>query len=455
MTEAARPEPGASWFSVICSARHDPLARILNVDLLAVLIAILLPWSTTGVSIAAGLWMIALVPTLQMRPLLQSLTRPICLAPIALFALALVGTLWSDAPWGECLHPLGQTAKLLVLPLLFYHFERSTRGLWVFVGLLASCMVLMVPSWIVAFDPDLSLKAYLMGGSYTPASGVFVKNYIDQSQEFTLCAVALVYPVTALLQARKMWPAALLGAIALSFVVNMMFAVISRTALVTLPVLLALFALLHWKCRTVTLVLCVTGLLAAGAFGLSPSLRATVAKFSNDYRATMTQNSPTGLGLRLEFWRRSLQFFADAPVIGHGTGSIRRLFEQTAGESVVQAEIVANPHNQTLNVAVQWGVIGVVVLYAMWLLHLLLFRGEGLVTWIGLLVVAQNFLTSLFNSHLFDFQEGWIYVLGVGVAGGMTLHARQSDSGVPPLPRSSCWQAASRLVRAAGKAIAA
>ena len=44
--------------------------------------------------------------------------------------------------------------------------------------------------------------------------------------------------------------------------------------------------------------------------------------------------------------------------------------------------------------------------------------------WIGLLVVVQNIFTSLFNSHLFDFHEGWMYVLGVGVAGGMTLARR-------------------------------
>ena len=88
------------------------------------------------------------------------------------------------------------------------------------------------------------------------------------------------------------------------------------------------------------------------------------------------------------------------------------------------AEVISNPHNQTLNVAVQWGVIGVVVLYAMWLSHLLLFRGEGLVAWIGLLVVVQNIFSSLFNSHLFDFHEGWMYVLGVGVAGGMVLQRK-------------------------------
>src|SRR6185312_11312330 len=88
------------------------------------------------------------------------------------------------------------------------------------------------------------------------------------------------------------------------------------------------------------------------------------------------------------------------------------------------SEVIGNPHNQTLNVAVQWGVVGVGVLYAIWLLHLLLFRGDGLANWIGLLVVVQNIFTSLFNSHIFDFHEGWMYVLGIGLAGGMVLKAR-------------------------------
>jgi O-antigen ligase len=68
------------------------------------------------------------------------------------------------------------------------------------------------------------------------------------------------------------------------------------------------------------------------------------------------------------------------------------------------------------------------VLYAMWLFHLVLFRGEGWANWLGSLIEVQNFISSLFNSHLFDFQEGWIYVLGVGVAGGMALRAKPERS---------------------------
>jgi O-antigen ligase len=89
--------------------------------------------------------------------------------------------------------------------------------------------------------------------------------------------------------------------------------------------------------------------------------------------------------------------------------------------------VISNPHNQTLNAAVQWGTLGVVVLYAIWLVHLRLFRRDGLANWVGLLVVVQNIASSLFNSHLFDFHEGWMYVVGVGVAGGIALQARQDE----------------------------
>lgn len=144
-----------------------------------------------------------------------------------------------------------------------------------------------------------------------------------------------------------------------------------------------------------------------------------------DYQLYKERNIPTSIGMRLEFWEKSLRFVAEAPIVGHGSGSTRGLFEQAAvGHVGAAAEVIGNPHNQTLNVAVQWGLVGVVILYALWWCHLMLFRGDGLVASIGLFVVLQNILSSLFNSHLFDFHEGWMYVLGVGVAGGTALQAR-------------------------------
>jgi O-antigen ligase len=403
---------------------RNPLAWAKVADIVAVLIVLSLPWSTSLVGIFSVVWVITVVPTLDSRTFAASLQRPISALPIALFALAVVGTLWSDAAWGARLYAVSPAAKLLVLPLLFYHYERSTRGMWVFAAFLVSCTLLMAVSWVVAFDPALSLKPRL-----DAERGIFVKNYIDQSQEFVLCAVTLAYPIITLLRAKRIWLASLLGVIALSFAVNMAFVVVSRTALVTMPIMLAVFAVVHLRWRSIVIIACATAVFAGLAWATSPQLRGTIGTFSRDYQLYRELNTPTSIGLRLEFWRKSLRFFAEAPIAGHGTGSTRGLFQQAAvGIVGATAEVIGNPHNQTLNVAVQWGVIGIVVLYAMWLMHLLLFRGEGLVAWIGLMVVVQNIFTSLFNSHIFDFHEGWMYVLGVGVAGGMVLKASSREA---------------------------
>ena len=372
-------------------------------------------------------WFFVLIPTVEPRSFLRSLKHPACFLPIAFFALAVIGTLWADGPWSARFHGVSPVAKLLAIPFLFYHFERSTRGVQVFIAFLVSCALLLAMSWIVAFDPRLALRATPLKDYYgVAAHGVPVKNYIDQSQEFALCAVGLAYPIVTLLRSKRILPAASLIALSLSFVVNMAFVIVSRTALVTMPIMVAVFVLLHLKWRSIVIILSVTTVFGGLAWATSPQLRWKAETVLMDYQLYKERNAATSIGLRLEFWQKSLRFFFEAPFLGHGTGSIRGLFEEAAvDQSGAAAQVVGNPHNQTLNVAIQWGAIGIVVLYAMWLQHMLLFRGDGLVTWIGLMVVVQNVFTSLFNSHIFDFHEGWMYVLGVGVAGGLLKHQQR------------------------------
>jgi O-antigen ligase len=410
------------------AAWRDPAVWSKASDIVAVLLALSLPWSTSLVGIFAVVFVLTVAPTIEWRAFMDSLRRPVSALPIALFALAVVGTLWSDAPWGVRGYAIGQLAKFLVLPLLVYHFERSARGMWVFTAFLISCVLMMLMSWLVMLYPGLALK------QFNAERGIFVKNYIDQSQEFALCAIVLAYPVYTLLRAGKIWQALLLAAIAANFILNMAFVIVSRTAMVTLPVMLAVFALLHLQRRT-SLMIFGAMIVAAGlAWTASPQLRQTADTFVSDYQVYKSTNAKTSIGLRLEYWRKSLMFFGEAPVIGHGTGSTHGLFERAAvgTDDFAAGVIINNPHNQTLNVAVQWGCVGIVVLYALWLVHLLLFRGEGLVAWIGLMVVLQNIFSSLFNSHLFDFHEGWMYVLGVGVAAGMVLRAKPAGAAGEP-----------------------
>ena len=177
---------------------HDPAAWMKVSDIVAVLLALSLPWSTSLVGILGAVLLITVAPTVELKGFLALLKRPISVLPIALFVLALVGTLWSDATWGARFYAVGPALKLLVLPVLFYHFERSTRGTWVFAAFLVSCTLLMLISWVVFLHPGLSMKP-----PQDAARGIFVKNYIAQSQEFTLCAVALAYPIIMLLRAKR------------------------------------------------------------------------------------------------------------------------------------------------------------------------------------------------------------------------------------------------------------
>jgi O-antigen ligase len=125
-------------------------------------------------------------------------------------------------------------------------------------------------------------------------------------------------------------PALLLGLLALSFIANMAFVIVSRTALVTMPLMVAVFGVLHLRRRTTLIILCATVVMGVVAWFASPQLKTTVHSFKRDYQLYMQHDTPTSMGERLEYYRKSLKFFAEAPLIGHGTGSTLGLFEQAA-----------------------------------------------------------------------------------------------------------------------------
>ncbi|MBV8916556.1 O-antigen ligase family protein [Bradyrhizobium sp.] len=390
---------------------------LTGADLLAVLLAAALPWSTSIFLILALPLLAIVCGSVDVGVLRRSISRPASMVALAFFVLALSGVLWSEAGPRAGFHALGPLTKFLALPFLLYYFEVSKRSGWVIAAFLLSCVVLLVNSWVVLFDPGLAFKTgRCCGEDY----GVPVKNYIDQSQEFALCLVWLISIALYCIR-RNMWnEAAGLGVIALAFAANLIFVVVSRTAIVATPFMILVLAWRHWKMRGVLYAVSLGAVAVVAIWLASPHFRDRVLSTYSQYEEYRDRSIPSSVGKRLEFWRKSLGFFLDAPLFGHGTGSTLKLFEEAAiGRSAVSAEVIANPHNQTLNVAVQWGIAGVIMLYALWYTHLRMFWKEGLVAELGILLVVQNVVSSLFNSHLFDFTEGWLYVLGVSVAGGI------------------------------------
>ena len=403
--------------SAFASLNHDRLVTVT--DGLATALAASLPWSTSLTGIFAALWLVALIPTIEPTAIRRELGTCAGGLPVLLFALGAIGMLWANVPLAERLHGLDSYVKLLFIPLLILHFRRSTRGVWVLKGFLISCIALLVFSWATAPFPSLIFSKH-----GTP--GVPVKDYISQSALFTICiAITLEFMIAAWRETRRK-TAVLFALLALAFTANIFYIATSRTALVFLPVLIALFSFKRVGWREAVILFAVLIGLTTVASQSSDFFRQrvyTLFEEISDYRAT---DARTSAGERLEFWKKSLEIIATAPIIGHGTGTIRQQFSLLASGADGTSSLVAeNPHNQTFAVAIQLGLLGTVALYAMRLAHLLLFRRQEMAAWIGLVVVAQNIVGSLFNSHLFDFTQGWGYVIGVGVAGGVVIAQAQ------------------------------
>ncbi|WP_457848467.1 hypothetical protein, partial [Staphylococcus aureus] len=63
-------------------------------------------------------------------------------------------------------------------------------------------------------------------------------------------------------------------------------------------------------------------ILFAAAWLASPNLRARVWSTYSQFEEYRDASVPSSVGKRLEFWRKSVGFFSEAPLIGHGTGSV-------------------------------------------------------------------------------------------------------------------------------------
>ena len=395
----------------------DPLRTRRLADALVVATAVSLPWSTSVAGILAALWLIALIPTIDWPDLRRIVLSAAGGLPIFLVLLGVAGMLWADVSWAERWDGVVSFLKLLTIPLLFFQFSRSERGVDVFAAYLIACLALLLASFLLVLWPALPHTA--------PDYGVIVRNAASQSGEFAICIAGLLYVARETVSCRYYALAAATAAAMLAMLADIVFVANGRTALVILLALVLVFALTRLSLRNGTLFVAAAAVIVIGTWLSSSYLRERVQQIWTEAQVYEQTDARNSSGERIEFARKSLAFIREAPLVGHGAGSIHAEFEKAAaGHSGAQGVASTNPHNQTFAVGIQLGLIGMAVLWAMWIAHLWLFRGAGLAAWVGLLIVVQNIVGSMFNSHLFDFLQGWTYVIGVGVAGGMMLRAR-------------------------------
>jgi O-antigen ligase len=392
-------------------------------DWLAVAVAVSLPWSTSATGILIVLWLLAVLPTLDVVAVRRELATAAGGLPVLLWALAAIGLLWADVSWRERFGGFESFHRLLVIPLLLAQFRRSENGLRVLFGFFLSVTGVLLFSWVLVLFPSLPWHS-----SYY---GVPVKDYILQGTDFLMCAVVLLTLAIDDGRARRWHSVAWLIALAALFLANIVFVSTGRTTLLVAPVLVVLLGWREFGWKGALGALLLFGVLGGAVAIESPYLHERLERSIEEAETPLTANTSDSTNLHLLLMKKSLSFVRTAPIFGHGTGSIGGQFRADAvGKTGTEALFSLNPHNQILAVAVQLGLVGAAVLVAMWIAHFMLFRGASFNAWIGIVIVTQNVVSSLFNSHLFDFTQGWLYVFGVGVAGGTALRERARRVGI-------------------------
>ena len=296
------------------------------------------------------------------------------------------------------------------------------QGLQIGYGFLAGCLVVLALSFLSFF--------VLLPPPFRHAmDGVPLKDNAVQSGCFALCAFALALGGVSAWVAGNRQRAVAMMILALVFLADIFMIYISKTGILMTAALVGLFVVQAGGWRRSLLIATPIVLIAAIALWSSGPAQRRLAQIATDIHAVddgkASSEATLSTASRLDFWSKAVEFIEQAPLFGHGTGSTKSLYQSLeATRPSPYGEAVPDPHNQFFAIAIQVGLVGGAILLAMWAVHFSMFVGSGFACAVGQAVVIQNFIGSLFNSHLSTVTQGMLYCLAVGLLGGIVQRAR-------------------------------
>jgi O-antigen ligase len=397
----------------------------------AVATAAMLPVSTSGQAIALSIFVVLALLTVKREAWLSTIATPAAAIPVALYALIVIGMLWSPTPFAPG-GGVGHYAKLLLIPVAMACAFTPRQGLQIGYGFLAGSLVVLALSF-------LSFFVHLPPPFHPVSDGVPMKDNAVQSGCFALCAFGLALGGVSAWTGGDRRRAVAMLILALVFTADVFMIFISKTGVLMTAALVALFVVQAGGWRRSLLIATPIVLIAAIALLTSHPAQRRLKEIATDIHAVDSGKGSSEATLstasRLDFWTKAIEFIEQAPLLGHGTGSTKSLYQSLeATRPSPYGEAVPDPHNQFFAIAIQVGLVGGVILLAMWAVHFSMFLGSGFACAVGQAVVIQNFIGGLFNSHLSTVTQGMLYCLAVGLLGGIVQRARDRSAMAENIP---------------------
>jgi O-antigen ligase len=340
------------------------------------------------------------------------LKNPAVLGSLMLLGWMLMSLLWSHASMPQTIAGIWKYRKLAYVLLMVCLFaDAKWRSAAIKAWLLAAIVLMLyalihiLPAPIgdghMGVHPALPLSTY----SYISLGFVLIP----------ALTVGLAWMVQGRAWAEKGWGAAVV-LLTVAFVV---LAQQGRTTYVTLTALLVFFILTQLKSTKKWLAMAVL-LLAAISVGMfSSTVQKRLSEVVVDSQTVIKTDTIASSGLRIGFWRTTLNIAKSNPILGTGMGTWADEYRKYVVSTPNTPKIAAsggNPHQEYLLMASQLGLVGL-ALFLIWLGRCF-FSSRCLVKHER--IAAQSLLVAFtvgcfFNSTLFDSATGHFFCISLGI----------------------------------------
>ena len=317
--------------------------------------------------------------------------HPVAAWSLALFGFFIIGLVYSSAELGEALSMLKKYRELIFIPVLIPLLSQECHRKWAWKAFLLMSLFTLIGSFLMEFgilgtdkQHDPSIKSRITHSIFVAFFAFYCLHQILDNKPYRWAFVAL-FCVS-------------LG--------DLFFVVHGRTGQLIIIGLILLFTLqrLGNKGRLFTFAIIILSLALFISF--SDKASRILEGFDNTqaYLSHQAEKKPTSMGVRYQFWENSAKLVIEKPWFGHGTGSFATAYKRITDK---HPDNKKNPHNEFLLVAVQLGMVGLLIylgfLFSQFYSSLALPPTEKFMAQ-GLLLTLV--FTSLFNSPILDHTEG-------------------------------------------------
>jgi len=290
---------------------------------------------TVVLSLAAGNWRIKL----------NAIARnPAAIIFLLFCALFVFGSVYTTATLKDVLLMFRKYDKFLFAVFFIPVFTQERWRNYAVNTFLAAIFVMLITSYLRAYNV---LTIFAHNGTVE----VF-RQSIEFNFLMAFAAYLCLFKIAANEKAcRLLW----LGFL-LTIIHTIFFRSIGRSGYFVVFGLLGLFCLQKLKWRGLLVAILSAAMIITAVFMFSTTFKTRINEIFSDVKVYQ-QNINTSVGLRISFVENSLKLIKKHPILGTGTGSFAREY------ATVGPVLTRNPHNEYCFIAVQFGVVGLIVLF--------------------------------------------------------------------------------------------